>query len=328
MTYIKTKVKTALLHTITIILIKTIIYSCDKQSLPPVARLSVFPPAGDTSIVFNLSAAGTSDDHDYEIGLMYRWDYEGDGIWDTEFSRSNAIAHKYNESGTFGARVEAKDLDGLTGVATDTIELFRMNTDIDTLEDPRDGQRYRIVKIHGQWWMAENLRYGVEISTDREQTDNDTIEMYRNPFGPYQDTIGGVYRWFEAMNYQTTNPQGICPAGWHIPAATEWESLFTPYTKTYLFQYYRKNGHSNLNLDLHSMGTQGSDHFAWTMIDEYYGGGFWSLTFKWSQEYWRVFPYICHFSSPVMAVEIGFSNYEDSEKRTYLSVRCIKNNTD
>lgn len=313
-------------HMVAIILITTIMYSCAKQNLPPMPELSSFPSAGDTSILFNFSAAGSSDDRDYEIGLTYRWDFEGDGAWDTEYTKGNAIAHKYDESGIYNVRVEVQDLDGLTGVATDTIEVFRINTDIDTLEDTRDGKRYRIVQIHGQWWMAENLRYGLEIPTDREQTDNDTVEMYRNPYGP--DTSGGVYRWLEVMNYQTTNPQGICPDGWHIPNSIEWKSLFSPYTRTYLFQYYRKNGHSNLNLDLHTRGTRFSDFFLWNRPDEYTSWGFWSSTSNWSMEYRRVFPEICTFSGRLMDLSVNGSDFESNEGRTYLSVRCIKTKTD
>jgi uncharacterized protein (TIGR02145 family) len=322
------KGKSRIFHLVALISITAILFSCDQQNLPPIAKLSSFPPAGDTSIFYDFSAAGSSDDRDYEIGLTYRWDFEGDGTWDTEYSNCSAIAHKYGEPGLYGVRVEVRDLDGLTAIATDTIELYHMNTDIDTLTDTRDGNRYRIVKIHGQWWMAENLRYGLEIPTDREQTDNDTVERYRCPYVYVNfdsDTAGGVYRWFEAMNYQTTNPQGICPDGWHIPSSTEWESLFSPYTKPYLFQYYRKNGHSNLNLDLSSRAGRLSD-FSWDI-----GGGwsaFWASTSGWYQEYWRISPYIMIFSGWDMLSYTAPTDGENSENRIYASVRCLKNNTD
>lgn len=82
--------------------------------------------------------------------MQYRWDFDGDGLWDTEYSKVNAIAYKYKLSGRFNARVEVKDIDGLTAIATDSVEVYGRNYDIDTLVDNRDGNRFRIVKIGGR----------------------------------------------------------------------------------------------------------------------------------------------------------------------------------
>ena len=42
-----------------------VFYSCKQVNLPPVAALEVFPPFGDTSVLFELRAAGSEDDHNY-----------------------------------------------------------------------------------------------------------------------------------------------------------------------------------------------------------------------------------------------------------------------
>jgi uncharacterized protein (TIGR02145 family) len=304
------------------------VISCDKGNLPPTAKLAIFPSVGDTSILFDFSAKGSSDDKEYEIGLVYRWDFEGDGIWDTEYSQTNGITHKYRESGRFCITVEVKDLDRLTAIATDTVEIYHMNTDIDTLVDPRDGGIYRIVKIAGRWWMAENLRYGIEILSEQEQTDNDAVEFYINRVGITGDSVGGIYRWLEAMNYQTDNPQGICPDGWHIPTSAEWEALFTPYSHFYAAQYYRKNGHSNLNLDLHSSATRSSDEFLWQVsAHSIFDWGFWASTSRYSQDFWRIFPGMCFFSSTSITFDVSFGDLDNDNLKAYFSVRCLKNKT-
>ncbi len=109
--------------------------------------------------------------------------------------------------------------------------------------DARDGKVYKTVLIGTQWWMAENLNYstsGTFITETKEQDNNDSIEKYcylNNPANCV--TYGGLYQWAEAVQYingasnrasntaswnpaPSSNVQGVCPTGWHIPTDAEW----------------------------------------------------------------------------------------------------------
>ena len=108
-----------------------------------------------------------------------------------------------------------------------------LNPDIQygTLVDSRDAQTYKTVQIGDQVWMAENLNYASEGSA----CFNDTAS--------YCELFGRLYYWNTAMDSagtwsdhgkgcgynKTCTPtypvRGICPEGWHLPSAEEFNKL-------------------------------------------------------------------------------------------------------
>ncbi|MBQ3720106.1 MAG: hypothetical protein II850_03820 [Fibrobacter sp.] len=106
----------------------------------------------------------------------------------------------------------------------------------ETLNDSRDGRRYKIIKINGITVMAQNLAYGDSAKSPYLKGgnwcyNNDTTNCLKG---------GRYYTWTAAMNIDSkwlnatvptgmikTPHQGICPEGWHIPTSSEWSSLFS-----------------------------------------------------------------------------------------------------
>jgi uncharacterized protein (TIGR02145 family) len=93
-----------------------------------------------------------------------------------------------------------------------------------TLNDSRDGRSYSTVKVGAQTWMAKNLDYDTEGGRCYDD-DPANCEIY-----------GRLYKWATAMGidsiYNSSTwdgsdamRQGICPAGWHLPSAAEWDIL-------------------------------------------------------------------------------------------------------
>jgi uncharacterized protein (TIGR02145 family) len=89
------------------------------------------------------------------------------------------------------------------------------------------GMWYTTVQVGGQCWMAENLNAGTQVSGLTAQSNNSLIEKHcYNDIADSCAIYGGLYQWFEMMNYSTSSgAQGICPAGWHIPTADQWDVL-------------------------------------------------------------------------------------------------------
>jgi len=110
-----------------------------------------------------------------------------------------------------------------------------------TFKDERDGRKYKKVKINNQTWMAENLNYTPQ-SGNSWCYDDHTTRCYGDLCFEYDrsinycDKYGRLYDWATAMGLDTSfnhkkwdgneaKVQGICPDGWRLPSAKDWEKL-------------------------------------------------------------------------------------------------------
>lgn len=98
-----------------------------------------------------------------------------------------------------------------------------------------DGNKYKIVKIGDQWWMAENLkvthyRNGEPILDCWVYNNNDSLA----------DTYGRLYSW-----HAVGDSRNIAPNGWHIPTDEEWKK----------FEMYLGMSESDANIE----GWRGTD---------------------------------------------------------------------
>jgi hypothetical protein len=81
---------------------------------PPVAHFVLFPPIGDVMTVFEFDASGSSDPDDPNAVLLTRWDWDGDGTWDTDWSEQLVAHHTFDTPDEYTVRLEVMDSDGLT----------------------------------------------------------------------------------------------------------------------------------------------------------------------------------------------------------------------
>ncbi|MFZ1946062.1 MAG: PKD domain-containing protein [bacterium] len=90
---------------------------------PPQAKFSVFPGPGTTNTHFRFDAGSSTDAEDVSSELQVRWDFESDGIWDTDWSHTKAVYHQFAAAGNVPVGLEVKDTFGLTDTTTRTVEV-------------------------------------------------------------------------------------------------------------------------------------------------------------------------------------------------------------
>jgi len=88
------------------------------NNTPPVAHFVVTPPSGDVTTRFMFDAPGSSDLEDSSTILEVRWDFDGDGTWDTNWTTVKTKTNTFGVAGTYTGMLEVRDSGGLTNTTT------------------------------------------------------------------------------------------------------------------------------------------------------------------------------------------------------------------
>jgi formylglycine-generating enzyme required for sulfatase activity len=87
----------------------------------PEAAFTVTPLSGDTETEFLFDASGSSDAQDPVSALEVRWDWDNNGVWDTEYSTTKTATRRYGMPGTKTIKLAVMDTEGLTDSTTATV---------------------------------------------------------------------------------------------------------------------------------------------------------------------------------------------------------------
>ncbi len=158
----------------------TIIY----KNTPPIAAFLVDPSFGNTETLFTFDATISSDKEDAIKDLQIRWDFEDDGIWNTDFDTSKTITHQFPVGGTYPVKLEVIDTEGLTHSTKKEVIVANINTaptpiaevspligntrtdftfDASKSYDKEDAQAYLQVR----WDFDNDSIWDTEYSTDK-----------------------------------------------------------------------------------------------------------------------------------------------------------------
>lgn len=92
-----------------------------EENSAPIALFNVTPDSGDINTIFFFDGSHSSDNEDPDSSLQFRWDWEDDGQWDTEYLKQDTISHRYSQSGNYSVRLEVMDSGGLTDTVSKSL---------------------------------------------------------------------------------------------------------------------------------------------------------------------------------------------------------------
>jgi uncharacterized protein (TIGR02145 family) len=292
-------------------------------------------------------------DFDKSILFVNLWSNTSYGIQVGRIGRSvlDILALPYSSSTTISIKPgTTTDCSISFGIDPDSptriTALFNSKLTYNTVSDI-NGNVYRTITIGTQTWMAENLRT-VKFSN------GDLIETTTPVTLSLGDNISPIYQWvFEGKEskaswygrlytwYTAADSRNICPAGWHVPSKSEWQTL-VDYLSAGGYGYMGVS--SDIGKSMAALsgwkisdtpGTPGNDQpgnnsSGFTALpggQRFYDGSFrdfgsgcflWSSTEENSENGW-----ILEMMHSMMSAQI--SKYTRNKKTGY-SVRCIKDN--
>jgi len=97
------------------------------DNTPPTASFTIAPSSGTVDTVFTFDASGSTD-NETPIYLQFRWDWENDGVFDTELSTNPAATHQYPDSGLYSIKLLVTDPGGLTDTVSQSLEVLLPDT--------------------------------------------------------------------------------------------------------------------------------------------------------------------------------------------------------
>jgi uncharacterized protein (TIGR02145 family) len=139
---------------------------------PPRAALSITPTAGFLQDIFKFDASASSDYEDKNTELEVRFDFEGDGTWDTEYSKTKIANHQYSVAGTYPAKVMVRDKGGATDEVTVSVQVGAVNQAPEPPKDPKPADNAQNITTLGalSWTCTdpENdiLKFDIHFGTD------------------------------------------------------------------------------------------------------------------------------------------------------------------
>ena len=86
---------------------------------PPDGRPGRLQTEGGIETVFEFDASTTWDLEDDTF--EYRWDFDGDGTWDTDWSSDPTASYQFDAAGEHNVTVEVRDPGGATSTDTVTV---------------------------------------------------------------------------------------------------------------------------------------------------------------------------------------------------------------
>lgn len=106
-----------------VVIISLIFTGCEilEENYAPTASFTVSPDSGNTETIFVFDASSCADPEDDISNLQIRWDFNGDGVWETEWITDKIYNIQFQDESSYTAILEVKDTEGLTNQTNRTV---------------------------------------------------------------------------------------------------------------------------------------------------------------------------------------------------------------
>ena len=272
------------------------------KNTPPKANFSAQTFGGNVNTEFRLDCWLTRDLESAPSDLFYRWDFDGDGRWDTDYSGKVVTMHRFEAPGIYHTKVLVKDPLGEQDTCSKAFYVSKGTNETGILLDIRGVgyEYYGTVAIGDQWWLTRNTSI------------HDTVRFYQffynHDWWSYFD-YGNLY-----LKDFLTN---ICPNGWRVPSREDFDKLFSNYPKDQLYEALMPGGISDFAATLAGMGTGTTVKYSsYKGMDLF--GYYWTTTKPLGAS--SPSTWVITFDRPGRQVLSGY--YDEGNKQ--YSVRCVK----
>ena len=158
--------------------------------------------------------------------------------------------------------------------------------------DPRDNNKYRVVRIENQVWMVDNLKFSSSESVSYRCDETNDIN-------------GRLYNWDDAKE--------VSPKGWHLPSKSEYEILLENMSESKMFDEKYFNAYSAGNA---FFGTERcNDEFP--QFDDYIT--YWTSTSYGNEVAWA----LIHYEAGLILTWDSSYRKGRTESGCYYGIRCI-----
>ena len=137
-------------------------------NLPPTADAGG-PYSADENVVITFNGSDSNDPDGSIVG--YRWDFDNDGTYDTDYSTSATATHSYSSDGTYTVKLQVKDDDDLTDTDTATV----------TINEEEDPEPKPVADAGGPYFEFVGVNIVFDGSDSNES--EGIIESYEWDFG-------------------------------------------------------------------------------------------------------------------------------------------------
>ena len=282
------------------------------ENMPPKPKIITATRYGNIETQFYLNLWESRDDRIATSKLLFRWDFDGDGNWDTGKNSEMEFHHQYPSPGFYKCILEAEDDEGLSDTTSIEFQVSPYDYPTSYIIDKRDYKLYGTVKIGDQWWMSENLDYRLDPKRGVQHA------QICHEFDEY----GSMYAIEFVASWEEHHGKTICPESWHIPSKSEMDELIEdieyPYGRDALLPMgssgfnalfsgyfgYRKNNNGDVSTVFVEFSK--STHFLTT-----------------SYQPNRVFPFPTLYTLHIKKNEPELYS-QDIDMEGYYSLRCVK----